>query len=161
MNNDPVNQRLRELAWRRKLTAAELAQWRAAHPEAAGAAAAEAALSAALAALPDAPIPSNFTARVLQELERAARQPAARRRDWLWVWRVLVPRAALASVVVGASLFAYHRHQVAQRLAVGASIATVTGVESLPSPQILEDFDVIRRLDTTPPADRDLVAWLQ
>lgn len=161
MNNDPVNQRLRELAWRRKLTEAELAQWRAAHPEAAADAEAEAALSAALAVLPDAPIPSNFTARVLQELERESRRPAARRRDWLWLWRVLMPRTALASVVVGVSLFAYHRHQIAERLAVGDSIATVAGVESLPSPLILEDFDVIRRLDTTPPADRDLVAWLQ
>ena len=161
MNNDPVNQRLRELAWRRKLTEAELAQWRAAQPEAAADAEAEAALSDALAALPNAPIPSNFTARVLQELEREGQRPAARRRDWSWVWRVLVPRAALASVVVGASLFAYHRHQFADRLALGASIATVTGVGSLPSPQILEDFDVIQKLDTTPPADRDLVAWLK
>ena len=161
MNNDPVNQRLRELAWRRKLTEAELAQWRAAQPEAAADAEAEAALSDALAALPNAPIPSNFTARVLQELEREGQRPAARRRDWLWIWRVLVPRAVLASVVVGGSLFAYHQHQVAERLALGNSIATVTGVGSLPSPQILEDFDVIRRLDTTPPADRDLVAWLK
>jgi len=161
MNNDPVYQRLRELAWRRKLTEAELAQWRAARPEAAAEAEAEAALSDALAGLPDAPVPSNFAARVRHELEHETRRPAARRRDWFWLWRVVVPRAAVASVVVGASLFAYHRHQVAQRLAMGVSIATVTGVGSLPSPLILEDFDVIQRLDTTPPADRELVAWLQ
>ena len=161
MNTDPVNQRWRELAWRRRLTEAELAEWRAAHPESAPDAETEAALSDALAALPDTPVPSNFTARVLQDLEREARRPAPRTRDWAWVWRVLVPRAALASVVVGVSLFAYHRHQVSERLAVGQSIATFAGVASLPSPQILEDFDVIQRLDTTPPADRELVAWLQ
>ena len=161
MNNDPDYQRLRELAWRRRLTEAELAEWRAAHPQAAAEAEAEAALSDALAALPDAPVPSNFTARVLQVVEGEVGRPSLRKRDWFWVWRVLVPRAAVASLVVGASLFAYHRHQAAQRIAVGVSIRTVAGVQSLPSPQILEDFDVIQRLDTTPPADRELVAWLQ
>ena len=65
MNTDPVNQRWRELAWRRRLTEAELAEWRAAHPESAPDAETEAALSDALAALPDAPVPSNFTARVI------------------------------------------------------------------------------------------------
>lgn len=161
MNNDPLYQRLRELAWRRRLTEAELAEWRAAHPQAAEDAEAEAALSNALAGLPDAPLPSNFTARVLQHLKLETRRPSPRRRDWFWVWRVFVPRAAMASLVVGASLFAYHRHQVAHRQAVGESITIITGVQSLPSPLILEDFDVIQRLDTTPPADRDLVAWLQ
>lgn len=161
MNTDPVNQRWRELAWRRRLTEAELAEWRAAQPNAIADAETEAALSNALAALPDAPVPSNFTARVLQDLEREARRPSSRTRDWAWVWRVLVPRAAMASVVLGVGVFAYHRHQVAERVAVGQSIATFAGVASLPSPQILEDFDVIQRLDTTPPADRELVAWLQ
>ena len=161
MNNDPVYQRWQELAWRRKLTEAELAEWRAADPEVAAAAEAEIALSDALAGLPDAPLPSNFTARVLQDLDRESPQPSARKRDWTWVWRVLVPRAAMASVVLCASLLAYHRHQLALRRAVGDSIATFTGVPSLPSLQILEDFDVIQKLDTTPPADRDLVAWLQ
>src|SRR5256885_6899122 len=110
--NIPDYQRLRELAWRRKLTPAELAEWRAAHPEAAADAEAEAALSDALARLPDAPVPSNFTARVLQDLEREATRPAPRTRDWFWFWRVFVPRAAAASLVVGASLFAFHRHRI-------------------------------------------------
>ena len=161
MNNDPVFQPLRELAWRRRLTEAELDQWRAAHPEAAADAEAEAALSDALAALPDAPVPSNFTARVLQDLEREALRPTPRKRDWFRVWQVFVPRAAVASLVVGASLFAYHRYQAAQRRAVGNSIKTIAGVGSLPSPPILEDFDVIQKLDTTPPADKELLAWLQ
>jgi len=159
--NNPDYQRWRELAWRRRLTEAELAQLRAANPEATADAEAEAALSDALARLPDAPVPSNFTARVLQELEREARRPATRSRDWSWVWRVFVPRAAVASLVVGASLFAYHRHQDARHIAVGASIRTVAGVQLQPSPLALEDFDVVQKLDTTPPAHRDLLAWLQ
>lgn len=159
--NNPDLQRLRELAWRRRLTDAELAQWRRTHPEAAADAEAEAALSDALAALPDAPVPSNFTARVLQGLEREARQPTPRTRDWAWFWQVFAPRAAVASLALTVGLFAYHQHQVAQRRAVGQSIVTFTGVQSLPSPLILEDFDVIQKLDTTPPADRELLASLQ
>jgi hypothetical protein len=158
--NNPDYQRFRELAWRRRLTEAERTELRAACPEVTADAEAEAALSDALARLPDAPVPSNFTARVLQGLERKTLQPVARAHDWKWVWRVLVPRTAVATVIMGASLVGYHRHQLAQRKAVGESIVTVAS-QSLPSPQILEDFDVIQKLDTTPPADRDLLALLQ
>ena len=38
----------------------------------------------------------------------------------------------------------------------------VTEVKSLPSPDALENFDVIRRLDsTTPPADEELLALMR
>jgi hypothetical protein len=159
--NNPDYQRLRELAWRRKLTETERAEFRAAAPEATAEAEAEAALSEALARLPDVPVPSNFTASVLQAVARETRQPTQRRRNWAWAWRVLVPRSAVATVIVGAGLVGYQRYQFARRAAVGESMVTVTAVQSLPSPQILEDFDVIRKLDTTPPADRDLLALLQ
>ena len=59
--NNPDFQRLRELAWRRRLTDAERAQWRAAHPEAAADLEVETALSDALAALPDAPARPHFS----------------------------------------------------------------------------------------------------
>jgi anti-sigma factor RsiW len=159
--NNPDNQRLLELAWRRRLTEAELAELRAACPEVTADAETEAALSDALGRLPDAPVPSNFTARVLQGLERETLRPAPRRRDWKWVWRILVPRIAVAMVILGVSVFGYHRHQAVKRRAFGESMWTVTAVQSLPSPQILEDFDVIQKLDTTPPADKDLLALLQ
>ena len=74
MNPDPVYQRLRELGWRRPLTAAEQVElriWLAAHPEAQAEAEAEAALNQALTRLPAAPVPSNFTARVWQAIEDA------------------------------------------------------------------------------------------
>ena len=164
MNHDPVFQRLRELAWRRELTdseQAELQAWLATHPAARAEAEMESALSEALARLPDAPVPSNFTARVLSELEREVRHPSSGTRDWPWIWRVLCPRAAAAALVLAGGLFAYHRHLEARRFAFGDSIRTVAGVQSLPSPVILEYFDVIQKLDTPPPADKDLVAWLQ
>src|SRR5436190_847578 len=82
MNPDPVYKRLRELSWRRPLTEseqAELRAWLAAHPEAQAGWEVEKQLSAMLQQLSGAPVPSNFTARVLQavgqETAAAGRQP--------------------------------------------------------------------------------------
>jgi hypothetical protein len=166
MNNDPVYQRLREIGWRQKLTKAEQAElqaWLAAHPEAAAEIEAETALNRALAALPDAPMPSNFTARVLQGVEQAERETVPQRRahDSGWIWRVLVPRAAVAAVVIGAGGLAYQNHRAQQREVIGHSIETVLGVPTLPSPEILADFDVIQKLDSASSADQELIALLQ
>ena len=113
MTNDPIYNRLRELSWRRKLTAAEAAElqaWLAAHPEARADWEAEAGLNEALGRLPDAPVPSNFTARVLQAVEREAAAELRRRRTWqVWLrWRWL-PKAAVAAVVLGAGLVSYQQ----------------------------------------------------
>lgn len=165
MNNDQTNQRLREVAWRRKLTDAEQAElraWLVAHPHAQAEWENEAGLSELMARLPDAPVPSNFTTRVLQAVERddvASNRTHAPR--WSWSWRALVPRAAVTILLVGAALFAYQRHAMAERIELARSVATVANVRSLPSPQFLEDFDVIRRLLPTPPADKDLLALME
>jgi anti-sigma factor RsiW len=165
MNDNLAYQRLRETAWRRKLTDAEqveLRAWLAAHPDARADWETESALNEALTRLPDAPVPSNFTARVLQAVERdEAASERERAPRWVWTWRALVPRAAVIVLVVGAGLFAYQRHALAQRVELARSVATVADVRSLPSPQFLEDFDVIRRLHPTPPADKDLLALMQ
>ena len=164
MNNDPVYQRLREFGWRRKLSETELAElsaWLAAHPEARGEHELEGALNLALARLPDAAVPSNFTARVLQAVERDAAR-TERKPDWAWVWCVLVPRAAVATcLIVGAGLFANHRYAVGQREATADSLKKVAAVPSLPGPEILADFDAIRRLEATGTADNELLAVLQ
>ena len=101
MTNDPIYNHLRELSWRRKLTGAEEAElraWLAAHPEAQADWEAEAGLNAALGRLPDVPVPSNFTARVLQAAEREA-AAELRRPGWKWrVWPRLrwLPKVAFA-----------------------------------------------------------------
>ena len=163
--NDPVYQRLREISWRRKLTdteQAELRAWLAAHPETRAEAELEFALSGALAKLPDAPVSSNFTARVLQDIEREAMQPGRRPRHWAWVWRVLVPRAAVALLVVGVGVFGYERYRAAARLAaIKKSLMAVSEVRSLPSPEALEHFDEIRRMSSSPAADKELLALMQ
>jgi anti-sigma factor RsiW len=165
MTNDPLF-RLRELSWRRSLNDAEKAELRAlleAHPEAQAEWEADSHLTEALCRLPDAPMPSNFTARVLQAVEREA--TGARRHfepvSWLVRLRPWLPRAAFAAVALGAGLFSYHEVLRAHRARLVQSVATVSDVSSLPSPEILKDFDAIQAMPPTPPPDEALLALLQ
>jgi hypothetical protein len=163
MNLDPVYLRLRELSWRRKLTAAEEAELRAflaAHPQAQADWETEAALGEVLARLPDAPAPSNFTARVMQAVERelADRRRAPR---WNWSWRALAPRVAVAMVVAGVGWFGYQRYEISKRAALARNLVAVFEVRPAPSPDVLADFDPIRRLSPTPPPDQELLALLK
>ena len=165
MNQDPLERELREYAWRRPLTAAEQARldaWVAAHPEARADWEAEAALNAALARLPERPAPSNLTARVLAAIERDDfAGEAARKTIWFgwlgsWGW---MPRTAVAVVVLAAGLLTYQHHQreVARVRAV-RTLAAAANVTPLPSAEVLENLDAIRRLNLTPAADEELLA---
>ena len=162
--NDPFS-KLREASWQRKLTPAEEAELRAllaAHPEAQADWEADAALSRALDRLPDAPLPSNFTARVLQavELETAAarRQPEM---NWTWIWRSILPKAALAAVFVGMSVMAFREAHAERQQRFARSLKTVSAVAALPGPEVLKDFDAIQQFNPTRPPDRELLALLQ
>ena len=161
MKNDASFSRLRELSWRRKLTEAEEAELRArlaADPAARADWEMESALNAALNRLPDAPVPSNFTARVLQTVEREAARPSG----WNWNWHVFLPRVAFAAVVVTFAGLALHHHEIySQRVALVKSVALVTGSQPLPSPEALENFDSIRRLSQPQHADDELLALMQ
>jgi anti-sigma factor RsiW len=166
MSNDPIYNHLRELSWRRGLTGAEEAElhaWLTTHPEARADWEAEAGLNAALGRLPDAPVPSNFTARVVQAAEReAAADRRGRKGNW-WRWlRVRwAPKAAFAVMLVGVGLISYHQVQSVQRKKLAQSVATVSAVSSLPGPEILRDFDAIRVSNPLPPPDEQLLAVLQ
>jgi len=166
MTNDPMYDQLRELSWRRQLTGTEEAQlraWLAAHPEAQADWEAEAGLNAALGQLPDMPVPSNFTARVLQAAEReTAAEP--RRSGWKWRgWPRLrwLPKVALTASVVSAGVVSCLLIQDAQRKNLVESVAVVSAVSSLPGPDILKDFDAIRASNPNPTADEQLLAALQ
>jgi negative regulator of sigma E activity len=163
MKNDRPISRLRELSWRRKLTeteAAELCARIAAEPGARGDWEVESALNAALDRLPDTPVPSNFTARVMQAVEREAARPRAW--SWNWNWHVLVPRLAIATAVVVLGGLMLHQHNVrSQRVALVKSVALVAGNQPVPSPEALENFDAIRRMSRPHHADDELLALMQ
>ncbi len=164
MTNDPIYQRLRDLSWQRKLSGAEEAElraWLAAHPEAQADWEAEAALTAALDRLPDAPLSSNFTARVVVA---ACRETAARPQGfggWPWLRVPWLPRTAFATIVVAAGLVSYVLVQDAHRKKLAESVAVVANVSSLPSPEILRDFDAIRASNPSPLPDEQLLAALK
>ena len=162
MNPDPVYNRLRESSWRRPLTEserAELRAWLAAHPEAQADWDTEAELNGLLHQQPDAPVPSNFTARVLQALEReptaAARHPGFQR---AWRWRVFLPRLAGIAVIIGFGVFAHHRYVIAQQDALMKKLAAAPEVAN---PVVLEDFEAIRSFGSTPSPDEELLALMK
>jgi anti-sigma factor RsiW len=165
MNPDPTDNRLQELYWRRHRSpaeAAELAARLAARPDAAGRGQEEIALNHLLDHLPDAPVPGNFTARVMQDIEReraaAERQPA-RLRPW-WQ-RPLLPRLAFAALLLGGGLFAYQRHLVTQQQRVAADLMAATEPGALLSVEVLQDFDLIARLGPQIQPDTELLSLLQ
>jgi len=157
MKNEPLPNPLRELVWRRKLTAAERAGLRA-DPETQADLELETRLSEALARVPDAPVPSNFTTRVLQAIEREESR-GAQTRGWSWYWRVLVPRVAVAVAVVGFAGLAYQRHESGKRVELAKDVALLAQAQPAPSVEALENFDAIQRLSQTAPhADNELLA---
>lgn len=166
MTDDPLQNPIRELTWRRKLTPSEearLSQWLATHPEAQAEQESDMALNEALDLLPDAPMPSNFTARVL----RAATAEPAPNRPRATVWATLfqslnwLPRMALVALTLGLALISYEHFREAHRVRMARDAAVASEVIALPGPKGLEDFEVIRAINRAPAADEELLKLLQ
>jgi hypothetical protein len=151
MNHDPVYQQLREIGWRRPLTDAEqteLRAWLTTHPEAAADIEMDAALNAALAKSPDAPLSSNFTARVMAAIEQdeAAQSRASSRPKGNW-WRVFIPRFAVASFVVVCVTLGYRHNTTVQRMELSDAAQQIAGARELSDMTVIEDFETIRSLN--------------
>jgi len=163
MKNNEPHSKLRESGWRQKLTEAEQAELRAylaANPDARADWEMESALSVALTRLPDMSVPSNFTARVLQAVEREEARPRAW--SWRWNWHALVPRVAFAAAVIAFAGLVFQHHEVyRQRIALARNVALVTRGQPMPSPEALENFDAIRRMSQPQHADDELLALMQ
>jgi anti-sigma factor RsiW len=167
MKPDPVEQELCELTWRRPLSEAEqarLQEWLARHPESRAEWEADAALSAALARLPQPPAPSNLTARVLAAIDREDFPAAGARQASSFAWLRWVPRlAVVAAILAGGGFWYQHHHGVkeanalAQQSEALATLATVTEGSELPSPEALANFDVILRIHPALQADTELL----
>lgn len=164
-NND-IYKRLLETLWRRQLTeaeAAELRSWLAAHPEAMAELAAEEDLTAVLSRLEDKPVSPDFTARVLAAVECEAPRSTATV-DWLigHVARLgWAAKAALAVLVFGLGAFGVHQYRVVTRTRLAESVAVLAKVDQLPGPDVLVDYDTIRRFGQLPPPDTELLALLK
>jgi anti-sigma factor RsiW len=163
MNDADFNE-LELEALRRPLKADEetaLQAYLAAHPEAQADWQTDLALNHVLRRLFDAPLSSNFTAQLLQAVEReeriAARRPPRTRwlRVWSWRWPA---QAALAGVVACACLLSYAQYRSVARVRLAESVEAIYGVASLPS-DVLENVDAISQ--APPEVDVKLLAALQ
>ncbi|MBI4660190.1 MAG: hypothetical protein HY735_15225 [Verrucomicrobia bacterium] len=128
-------------------------------------------LNEILRRLPDAPLSSNFTARVLREVERelqaSARRPGlakwgrfAEVLRWSGWGPKLVALAAIASV---ASISIY-QHRIAVREEMARSVAAFSNVAAGQSMELLLNFEAIKRLPDMPKnheVDVELLAALR
>ena len=111
-----------------------------------------------LSHLSDAPVASNFTARVMRAVELED-SPAARTRGWHWNWHSLLPRAAATAAVVIVAGFAFHQYDAASRRAeIIKSVMIVARAQKLPSVEALQNFDAIQRMSQPVHADEGLLA---
>jgi hypothetical protein len=180
MTDDPSSQPIRELSWRQKLSPADQARvraWLSEHPEAQPAWETELELTEGLARLPNAPVASNFTSRVLAAVEREkANARRERERGWRSAWgrlwhRPWLAKAALAGVLLGSGLLAYHRVQVTeqqrqvaehQRLNERAgSLKEFSNAALMSDTETLKDFDAIYALNPSPGADEQILSLFQ
>ena len=164
MNQAQNIQRLREIAWRRPLTLAEEAELREClqgQSEALIEWEHDAELSRQLFGLQDAPVPSNFTARVMHQIEleesRAGQQGyhAIKR----WSWRRWIPRFAVAVMLLAAGLFGYKLREEQRAAELGRTLHLIATTDVVPPPDALENFDEISRLSGQ--ADLNLLASLE
>ena len=145
-----------ELLWRRKLSGAERAALRG-QPELE----LEARLTEAMARLPNAPVPTNFTARVLAaiELEEAR---SARAKGWRWNWHSFLPRFAAAAAVLLLAGLGVQRYELArERAEMTRSLSLVASARTVPSVEALENLEVIQRMSQPAQADAELLAALE
>ena len=165
MIDDPIFNELRERSWRKELTGDEeaaLRDWLAKHPEAQPDWEAETALNEALRRLPDVPLSNNFTSRVVQavHLQKAAELKRKRRVRLIWLGGIMW-KLGVAGIAGAAGFFCYEQvHSTRLRTQIGQSVAKVSAVTSLPSAEILENFEAIR-LSATPAADEKLLSLLE
>ncbi|HTI98599.1 MAG TPA: hypothetical protein VL527_06815 [Dongiaceae bacterium] len=124
----------------------------------------DARLDTLLRRLPDMPVASNFTARVLQSVEReapAASDPLLKLAD-LWIfrpgWRWL-PYSAVVATALLMGVYSYRFHTQAARAALAQNMAAIAKVSPQLTAADLQDFNVICRLGQAP--DKDLLALMQ
>jgi hypothetical protein len=171
MKGNPL-QELLDIARRRPLSPSEqarLAVLRQQTPESPTDWAAEQQLTRLLRGLPSAPVPFDFTGRVLSALDREAVAAGRLERFRAWIAGLhLAPRYAAALFALLLLPLGYLQHQGATRSRVAASIARITAPVStaaqaaqLSPLEMLEDYQAIERMPVGQTlADDELLAAL-
>jgi hypothetical protein len=121
----------------------------------------ESRLTEGLKQIPDAPVASNFTARVMAAVEREeAGRAESRTRPWNW--RVLLPRVVATAAILVFTGTVWERYEVrSQHSILVKNIAQVTYSKQVPSLDAIYNFDAIQRMSQPVAADKELLALLQ
>ncbi len=162
MSEDRQFEALRETGWRRRLAPEEeskLERWLKTHPDRRDEWEEDAELTRVLGKLADVPTSSNFTSRVLAEVERESK--VRRRHQYRRSWTNWLPRLAFAVVLLTAGISSYRFMQDLHRTRLVEGLSAVAQVSSLPGPEILKDFDAILALDQAPGPDEELLRLLE
>lgn len=159
--NNAMFEELLALRHKRPLTPDERARldgWLADHPADRALWLEEAALSTALRHLPQPPVPSNFMARVWQDIEAAERKAMTAETGWRgWFrWPSLAQQFALA-VLLLAAVMVFQGRRARSPVQVARSIEQVATFARVPSVEFLKDFEAISRLNQAA-ADVELLA---
>ena len=123
----------------------------------------ERALSRALQSLPDTLVSSNFTSRVMQEIDLSeARDERSRHLHRGWFRRIW-PRLSWGTAALMLGLFGVHEYRVSKRAQMTDDVMMVSkDAAKLPSPEVLQDFDAINQLrQVSMTSDDDLLIALQ
>lgn len=133
----------------------------------------ERALHETLAALPNAPMSSNFTARVLEAVDlhdKARRREARRFVNWVWSWPT---RLAAVGVACLALVLGLQHNNQKRRADLATALNALSDVTTVLAPNdenpsegaaFLRDFDTIARLSNMPEEqelDLELLVALQ
>lgn len=131
-------------------------------------------LEQSLAALPDAPISSNFTSIVLQAAQRQENtRTAAPARFFRWPRLSWTTRLAGMAAACLALVLGIHQYQTHQRTEVAESLSAISDVTTVLTPEqddatqaaaLLQDFDAIASLSNMPAEpelDLELLVALQ
>jgi anti-sigma-K factor RskA len=110
-----------------------------------------------LSRLPDAPVASNFTARVMQQVDL---EESRRSRKWNFIsnWRAFLPRAAVATVAIVFAGLTLQNHEAGERRAQVAQSVALVAETPMPSVDALKNFDAIQRMSQPAHADDELLA---
>ena len=156
-------EKMKRVSWQRKLTEQERSALEAhfvAHPETRTEWDEEFSVAQTLRRLPEVPVASNFTALVMQSVERESVQavhhyPAI----YDWVRRHWLRSTALASLLVCGGFVSAQQYRSLQRMNMARGVSAVSQAAAFPQ-QWLVDFEAINRFEQ-PPVDNELLAALQ
>lgn len=118
-------------------------------------------LTDALSRLPEVPVPSNFTARVMNAIDLA--EAAEARKAGRFQWRILWPRLVGATALfLLAGVLTLHQFGTSHHpVSLAKNMVQVASAPAQPSVEALENWDAIQVMSHPASADGELLAALQ